>query len=92
MVNPDLPNAEEYVVLGQALLALRKAADLTQKQAASSIGIRSTFVSQIENGHRGMRWHTLLAFLNAYDADLHALAEAIDTARQPPNVHLEDRK
>lgn len=81
MVNPDLPNAEQYAALGRALLALRKAAGLTQQQAASSIGIRSTFVSQIENGHRGMRWHTLLLFLDAYDADLHALADAIDKTR-----------
>jgi len=28
-------------------------------------GIRSTFVSLIERGQRGMRWHTLLAMLRA---------------------------
>jgi transcriptional regulator with XRE-family HTH domain len=78
MTNPDLPSAEDYVALGRALCRLRQTAELTQEQAAGKIGIGSTFVSQIENGHRGMRWHTLLAFLAAYGADLHALANAIE--------------
>lgn len=53
---------------------LRKRAGLTQVQAAERIGIRSTFVSQIENGARGMRWHTMLALLTAYNAELEDLA------------------
>jgi transcriptional regulator with XRE-family HTH domain len=77
MTDPDLPSADDYVALGRALRALRRAADLTQEQAATKIGIGATFISQIENGHRGMRWHTLLAFLAAYGADLHTLADAI---------------
>jgi transcriptional regulator with XRE-family HTH domain len=67
----------DYVRLGAALKALRKAAEMTQVQAADRIGIRSTFVSQIERGERGCRWHTLLKFLKAYDADLATLAEEI---------------
>jgi transcriptional regulator with XRE-family HTH domain len=78
MTNPSLPSAADYARLGRALLALRLAAGLTQEDAAVKIGIRGNFVSLIENGHRGMRWHTLLAFLNAYGADLHALADTID--------------
>jgi len=77
MTDPDLPSADDYVALGRALRELRRAADLTQEQAAAKIGIGATFISQIENGHRGMRWHTLLAVLAAYGADLHALADAI---------------
>ncbi|HTD07762.1 MAG TPA: helix-turn-helix transcriptional regulator [Solirubrobacteraceae bacterium] len=77
MTDPDLPSADDYVALGRALRKLRRAAKLTQKQAASTIGVGATFISQIENGHRGMRWHTLLAFLAAYGTDLHALADAI---------------
>ncbi len=78
MVNPELPSAADYVALGRALCVLRERGGLIQKDAAAKIGVRDTFVSQIENGHRGMRWHTLLAFLAAYDADLHALADAIE--------------
>jgi transcriptional regulator with XRE-family HTH domain len=81
VVNPELPSAEDYVALGGALCALRDRAELTQKQVAAKVGVKDTFVSQIENGHRGMRWHTLLAFLDAYNADLHDLADAIDVAR-----------
>ncbi len=82
MVNPRLPAASEYTALGRALRELRRAAGLTQVQAAEVIGIRSTFVSLIERGERGMRWHTLLAFLAAYDSNLHALADAIERQRQ----------
>jgi transcriptional regulator with XRE-family HTH domain len=78
MTNPDLPSAHDYVALGRALRSLRLAAGLTQEQLGAEIGIRSTFVSQIENGHRGMRWHTLLALLAACNSDLRGLADALE--------------
>jgi transcriptional regulator with XRE-family HTH domain len=80
MTNPSLPSAAEYAALGRALRELRRSAGLTQKQAAEIIGIRSTFISLIERGQRGMRWHTLLAMLRAYGADLRALADALERA------------
>ncbi|HXP28685.1 MAG TPA: helix-turn-helix transcriptional regulator [Solirubrobacteraceae bacterium] len=78
MTNPSLPTAAEYAALGRALKQLRRTAGLTQKEAAEIVGIRSTFVSLIERGERGMRWHTLLAMLRAYGADLRALAEELE--------------
>jgi transcriptional regulator with XRE-family HTH domain len=78
MANPKLPAAEEYAALGRALRELRRSAGLTQQQAAEIVGIRSTFVSLIERGERGMRWHTLLAMLRAYDADLNQLADELN--------------
>jgi transcriptional regulator with XRE-family HTH domain len=54
---------------------------LRQEDAAAIIGIRATFISSIENGHRGCRFHTLLAILRAYNADLHQLARAFDAAQ-----------
>jgi transcriptional regulator with XRE-family HTH domain len=78
MTNPSLPSAAEYADLGRALRELRRRAGLTQVEAAELVGIRSTFVSLIERGERGMRWHTLQAMLRAYDADLRALADALD--------------
>ncbi len=78
MSNPRLPAAEEYVALGRALKRLRQRAGLTQVQVAEIVGIRSTFVSLIERGERGMRWHTLQAFLRAYGADMHQLADELD--------------
>jgi transcriptional regulator with XRE-family HTH domain len=78
MSKPRLPAADEYAALGRALRELRRSAGLTQKQAAEIVGIRSTFVSLIERGERGMRWHTLQAFLRAYGAGLRDLADALD--------------
>jgi len=78
MINPELPSAADYIALGRALRTLRDRAELTQEEAAAAIGIRATFISQIENGHRGMRWHTLLAFLRAYGSDLRQLANEIE--------------
>jgi transcriptional regulator with XRE-family HTH domain len=80
MTNPSLPSAAEYAALGRALRELRRSAGLTQVEAAEIVGIRSTFVSLIERGERGMRWHTLLAMLRAYGADLRGLADALDRA------------
>jgi XRE family transcriptional regulator, fatty acid utilization regulator len=76
MIEPPEP----YMKLGTAMRSLRKRAGLTQVEAAERIGIRSTFVSQIENGARGMRWHTMLALLDAYNADLTDLAAHYKTA------------
>jgi transcriptional regulator with XRE-family HTH domain len=78
MTNTMLPHAADYVALGRALGVLRRRAALTQVQAAERIGIRSQFVSEVERGRRGMRWHTLLITLDAYDAGLRELAEEIE--------------
>jgi transcriptional regulator with XRE-family HTH domain len=84
MTNPSLPSAAEYAALGRAMRELRRTAGLTQKQAAEIVGIRSTFVSLIERGERGMRWHTLMALLRAYGADLRNLADALERAAEQP--------
>jgi transcriptional regulator with XRE-family HTH domain len=72
------PDTDAYRILGKALRELREAAGLTQEALAARVDIGATYVSQVENGHRGIRWHTLLAFLRALDVDLRQLAEAID--------------
>ncbi len=79
MTNPRLPHAEDYAALGRALRALRRKAGLTQVQAAEAIGIRSEFVSAVERGVRGMRWHTLLLTLRAYNATLRDLVNEIES-------------
>jgi transcriptional regulator with XRE-family HTH domain len=72
------PDTDAYRILGRALRELREQAALTQESLAARVDIGATYVSQVENGHRGIRWHTLLAFLQALDVDLYQLAEAID--------------
>ncbi len=73
-MNPDLPEAHLYIALGKALRSLRDRSGLTQVEAGKRANIRATFISQIENGSRGMRFHTLIALLDSYNADLADLA------------------
>lgn len=73
---------EDLVLLGRALRLLRKRAAMTQEHAGRQLGGDATFVSRIELGKRGARWTTVMRFLRLYGADLHALADAADQARQ----------
>jgi transcriptional regulator with XRE-family HTH domain len=67
----------DQIVLGLALRKLRDRAKLTQEQLAGRIGIDVTYVSHVERGKRGVRWHTVMRFLRALDASLSDLAAAI---------------
>jgi transcriptional regulator with XRE-family HTH domain len=69
--------AQDQLVLGGALRELRRQAGLTQEQVGDRLGTDATFVSRIERGKRGVRWHTLQRFLRVLDADLHQLADAV---------------
>lgn len=71
-------DANAYRTLGKALKELREHAQLTQEELAAKMDIGSTYISQVENGHRGIRWHTLLNLLHALDGDLRQLADAVD--------------
>jgi transcriptional regulator with XRE-family HTH domain len=77
--------SQDQVVLGRALQVLRDRAGLTQDELAVRLDIHSTYVSQVERGRRGVRWHTVLRFLDALRANLHQLADAI------AEVEKEDR-
>jgi transcriptional regulator with XRE-family HTH domain len=75
-----MPNlGEPYIELGRGLRTLRKAAGLTQIEASKRIRVSVQSVSMIERAERGIRWATLLRFLAAYEADLHSLADAIQS-------------
>ncbi len=71
-------------MLGRALQALRDQAGVTQEEMAVRLGIHSTYVSQVERGRRGVRWHTVLRFLDALGSNLHQLADAIAKVEQDP--------
>jgi len=47
--------ARDQVILGSALRALRERAGLTQEQFGERAGMDATYLSQFENGHRGIR-------------------------------------
>lgn len=68
----------DHRILGRALRQLRDNAGMTQDDLARQVGIGATYVSQIENGHRGIGWHTVTRILRALDADLQQLAAEYD--------------
>jgi transcriptional regulator with XRE-family HTH domain len=70
----------DYVALGDALKRLREARGLTQTQAAEQIDVSQQTVSMAEQGARGLRWDTLLRFLEVYRADLAKLGREIKKA------------
>jgi transcriptional regulator with XRE-family HTH domain len=67
----------DYEVLGAALKRLRDARGLTQTEAAEQINVSQQTVSMAEQGARGIRWDTLLRFLDVYGANLAKLGREI---------------
>jgi transcriptional regulator with XRE-family HTH domain len=67
--------ARDQAILGAALRAFRERAGLTQEQFGERAGMDATYLSQLENGHRGIRWATVMRMLRALNLDLTDLAE-----------------
>jgi transcriptional regulator with XRE-family HTH domain len=74
--------ARDQRVLGRALRALRNRAGITQEELASRAGTTGTYVSLVENGHRGVRWHTVMRLLRAMNVSARALGVEIDKQRR----------
>lgn len=76
--------------LGRGLRRLRERAGLTQGEMATRAGTSDTYISLLENGHRGVRWSTVTRLLRTLDADLRQLADAIaEAGRQDPSAKPE---
>jgi DNA-binding XRE family transcriptional regulator len=76
---------QDQVVLGRALRQLRDQTGLRQDELGARLGIDATYISQVENGRRGVRWHTVARFLRALGANLHQLADTIaEIEKQDP--------
>jgi transcriptional regulator with XRE-family HTH domain len=73
-----MPPDSDYVTLGRALAALRRKAAKTQVQSARAVGVRDTYISQLERGLRAPSWRTTLALLRTYNATLIELAREIE--------------
>jgi transcriptional regulator with XRE-family HTH domain len=76
--NPTLPNTTDYERLGRVLRTIRRKASLTQRQLGEAIDLRSEFISSIERGRRGLRWHRLLEWLAACGSDLRELVDLLE--------------
>lgn len=74
MPNPD----DDLLQLGRALAALRRRAELTQRQAGQLVGVGHSHVSAVENGQRGLSYPTMLALLRAYGVGLRELVAEIE--------------
>jgi transcriptional regulator with XRE-family HTH domain len=74
---------QDQLALGRALRGLRERAHITQDQLAARLAIDPTYVSQVERGRRGVRWHTVLRFLRALEATLVELATEIEGHHSP---------
>jgi len=71
-------DARDNAAVGRALRALRVRADVTQETLAASVGTTASYLSQLENGHRGVRWHTIMRILRALDAGVAELAAEVE--------------
>jgi transcriptional regulator with XRE-family HTH domain len=85
-VDDDVTGQEEarqdQRVLGRALRALRHRAGITQEELATRAGTTGTYVSLVENGHRGVRWHTIMRLIRAMDTSARALGVEIEKQQQ----------
>jgi transcriptional regulator with XRE-family HTH domain len=68
--------------LGAALRELRNRASLTQKQLGARAGADDTYLSQVEGGHRDIRWSTVTRLLSALDATIADLAAEVERQSQ----------
>jgi transcriptional regulator with XRE-family HTH domain len=79
---PDLASIRDQKALGLALADLRRRAGLTQPVLGERAGIGVPYLSQLENGHRGAGWHTVMRLLAALGSDLHELAGELDAVHR----------
>jgi transcriptional regulator with XRE-family HTH domain len=77
-------DTEDHRAFGRALRKLRLRAGLTQEELSARVGIGVAYLSRLENGHRGARWHTVMRLLRALDTTLADLGGAIDQQTPSP--------
>jgi transcriptional regulator with XRE-family HTH domain len=63
--------------LGRALRELRNRAGLTQKELGARAGADDTYLSQVEGGHRDIRWSTVTRLLRGLDVTIDDLAAEV---------------
>jgi transcriptional regulator with XRE-family HTH domain len=78
MPDNESRDAQDHRAFGRALRKLRGQAGLTQEELSARVGIGVAYLSRLENGHRGARWHTVMRLLQALDATLLDLEKAIN--------------
>jgi transcriptional regulator with XRE-family HTH domain len=74
--------AEDQLILGRTLRALRKRTGMTQEQLAERLGVDTTFVGRLERGQRGAHWRTVRRILAALDTSVADFASEIEAAER----------
>ena len=67
---PELTLSPSSARLGHALLAIRKARGLSQRELGRLAGVSASAISQAERGHRGLSLETVLELTGALDLSL----------------------
>ena len=75
---PTELSERDHRQLGRALQILRRRAGLTQPQLGERAQIGVPYLSQLENGHRGVGWHTVMRLLRALGVELGELARVLE--------------
>lgn len=83
-------------MVGRALRALRLRANLKQEELASRGATSATYISLIENGHRGLRWHTIMRLVRAMGTTAGDLGAEVDeqerlSRTEPPEAPKKPR-
>jgi XRE family transcriptional regulator, regulator of sulfur utilization len=76
------PITDARRVLGRALRELRTQTGITQKELAARASADDTYISQVETGHRDIRWSTITRLLIALDVSVADLAAAIERQKR----------
>ncbi|HWF33689.1 MAG TPA: helix-turn-helix transcriptional regulator [Solirubrobacteraceae bacterium] len=79
---PTDASTQDHKLLGIALRELRTRARLTQEELAARADIGVSYLSQLENGHRGVGWHTVTRLREGIGADRRQLDDAIAAAEK----------
>jgi transcriptional regulator with XRE-family HTH domain len=77
MAGTEHDDTQDHRAFGKALRSLRLQAGLTQEELSARVGIGVAYLSRLENGHRGARWHTVARLMRALDATLGDLERAL---------------
>jgi transcriptional regulator with XRE-family HTH domain len=79
----------EYEVR-RALLFLRQATNMTQREIAERVGTKQEYISRIERGHVDLSVHYLAQLVHALDADLEISFRPRD-GREPIRMRIAAR-
>lgn len=77
---PNSIRSEGLLALGEAIAKIRRSRGMSQRQFATSLGVRQTFISKIELGTRRLDIVELIVLARAMNVDPIELVRAVESA------------